>query len=118
MGTARKVGRGIGGTIKWIAIGGVALIVILVVIMIVSLGQAADESDKSSAQVGPQKYAQIKVGQTKAQVRNIIGGKPESVDETDIGGLSMECWYYGVLSSDSTYQFCFEGNRLSTKSRI
>lgn len=51
-------------------------------------------------------------------MQKIIGGEPESTSDMDVNGLSMECWYYGVLSSDGSYQFCFEGNRLSTKSKI
>lgn len=118
MGAAGKIGRGIGGTIKWIVLAGAALIVVLVTVMMVSLGSAVDESDDSSAAVGPAKYQQIELGMTQQQVRRIIGAEPQDQDETAVQGMTMSCWYYGILSAEGMYQFCFNNGRLETKSRI
>lgn len=116
--TAGKVGRGVGKTVKWAAIIGVLVIVVIVIVALVSLGGAADESERSSREVTPAEFTRIQTGATPEQVRAIIGAEPERTDETTIEGLTMNCWYYGILAQSGTYQFCFQNGRLSSKSRI
>lgn len=117
MAIAGKAARGVGKTIKWLLIVGALLIVIIIIAAVVGLGSAANDSDKSSSQVSRAKYAQAKTGMAKPQLRSLLG-KPERTDETQVNGLRMECWYYGVLSANGSYQFCFQNGKLSTKSRF
>lgn len=116
--TAGKVGRGIGKTLKWMLIVGALIVVLFIIIAIVALGSAADDSEQSSKEVTPAEYTAVKNGQTQAQVRAAIGAEPERTDETQVQDLTMECWYYGILAESGTYQFCFSNGKLSTKSRI
>lgn len=115
--TAGKVGRGIGKTIKWIVILGALLIIIVIVAVVIGLGSAANDSDDSSKEVSPAEYAAIKDGATLASVKARIGAEPESEDEVVVGNSTLKCIYYGILSSEGTYQFCFDNGRLSSKSR-
>jgi outer membrane protein assembly factor BamE (lipoprotein component of BamABCDE complex) len=111
-----KVFRALGKTIKWALILGALLVVAIVIAVAISLGNAASKSDKSSRQVSAAKFAQIKTGWSKTRLRALIG-KPESTDFQQVAGLRMECWYYGVLSSTRSYQFCFANGKLDAKSR-
>jgi outer membrane protein assembly factor BamE (lipoprotein component of BamABCDE complex) len=106
----------LGRTVKWALILGALVIVILVIVALVSLGNAGQKSEKSARQVSPAKYAAVKQGMRKSQVRAILG-RPESTDQTQVSGLTEECWYYGVLAASATYQFCFSNGRLDVKAR-
>jgi hypothetical protein len=117
-GAARKVGRGIGKTVKWLLIIGALIVVIVVIAIFISLGQAGSESEESSKEVSPAEYAAIQEGDTRASVERLIGAEPESENETVSGGQTLSCIYYGVLASEGTYQFCFEDGRLFSKSRM
>lgn len=109
--------RAVGQTVKWLLILGALLIVAIVVAVIVSLGTAADESEQSSAEVSQQEFQRVRAGMSKPEVRALLGADPESTDETSVEGFTLECWYYGILASGGTYQFCFDNGRLSSKSR-
>src|SRR5262245_54623245 len=111
-----RVIGGIGKTAKWLLIVGGLLVVIIVIAAAVGLSNASKKSDKSASQVGPARYAHVHLGMTGRQLRGMLG-KPQSTDSTTVSGSTMNCWYYGVLASSATYQFCFENGRLATKSR-
>lgn len=111
-----SVVRGTGKAIKWLLILGALLVVVVVIVIVVSLGSASDKSEQSSKQVGPTKFAQIHTGMKKPELRRLLG-KPESTDFQEVEGLRMECWYYGVLAESGSYQFCFQNDKLSSKSR-
>ena len=74
-----------------------------------------DKSEKSSAQVTKKKVKQVKLGDTKREVRALLG-KPENSDRMEVEGMKMDCWYYGVLAERS-WQFCFNNGKLESKNR-
>lgn len=74
-----------------------------------------EESERSSAKITPAKVKKIDMGDSKRRVRKILG-KPQSTDRQESEGLTMECWYYGVLAERS-WQFCFDNGKLSSKNR-
>ncbi len=117
MGTAGKVGRGIGKTIKWIFIAFGLLIIVIVIVAIVSLGNASNNSNASAAHVTAAKYAAIHTGMKIAEVEALIGAKPESTQTTSVAGSTIDCIYYGVISTKGTYQFCFTNGALDSKSK-
>lgn len=47
----------------------------------------------------------------------LIGAKSESTQTTSVSGSTMDCIYYGVISTKGTYQFCFNNGALESKSR-
>jgi hypothetical protein len=116
-GPIRKTGRAIGKTIKWTLILGGLLVVAVIVAAIVGVNHAVTKSNKSSHQVSPTKYAQIKVGMTPAQLRRLVG-KPEDTSSFSSTGITTVCWTYGVLAETATYSFCFDNGKLATKSRF
>jgi hypothetical protein len=117
MSTAGKVGRGIGKVMKWTIITFAFLIVVIVIIVIVAIGKAGSNSNSSASHVTAAKYATIHTGQTASQVEAVIGVAPESTDSNSVAGETLNCIYYGVLSTNGTYQFCFTNGKLTDKSR-
>jgi outer membrane protein assembly factor BamE (lipoprotein component of BamABCDE complex) len=98
--------RGLGKVVKWLLIIGALIIVIAIIAVVVGLGNAANESEESSEQVTPAKYAQVQNGDSQANVRSLLGD-PENTDTTNVKGLGQsDCWYYGVLAKQTT-QICF-----------
>jgi hypothetical protein len=79
-----------------------------------------DASDKSSAQVDPNAFAIMPIGVSESYVRSSFGS-PQSSDDTTVGGyggtLNSRCIYYGILSQNGSYQFCFDNGKLVSKSR-
>jgi hypothetical protein len=117
VGTAAKVGRGVGKTIKWTFIAFGLLIIVIVIVAIVSIGNAGNSSNASSAHVTAAKYAATHNGMTIAAVETLIGAKPESTQTSSVAGSTMDCIYYGVISTKGTYQFCFTNGALNSKSK-
>lgn len=113
--SARAVARGVGHTIKWIVISAFALIVIIVVVALVSLGKASSNADKQSSRVAAH-IQQVHLGASKAQVRAILG-KPDSTQRMVTSGLVDDTWYYGTLSAKGSWQFVFVNGRLTAKNR-
>lgn len=74
-----------------------------------------DKSEKSSKQVTRQKVKQVDIGDSKREVRKLLG-KPESTDHMESEGMRLDCWYYGVLAEKS-WQFCFNNGKLESKNR-
>jgi outer membrane protein assembly factor BamE (lipoprotein component of BamABCDE complex) len=74
-----------------------------------------DKSEQSSAKVTRKKARQIRLGDTKREVRNVLG-RPQKTDHMEFQGMRMDCWYYGVLAERS-WQFCFNNGRLESKNR-
>jgi outer membrane protein assembly factor BamE (lipoprotein component of BamABCDE complex) len=108
--------RGLGKALKWTLILGSLLIVVAVIAVMASLGSAANESEKSASQVTAATYAQIHNGQSKAEVRGVLGN-PENTDTTNVKGLgSNDCWYYGVLAKQTT-QICFQNGNVDYKAQ-
>ena len=108
------------------------LVVVLVVIVAPSLlGETAALRDKvpslvdergaskgrqSAAQVSAAEFAGVADGLTFAQLRGLVG-EPESKARTELEGIELECWYYGIVGESGAYQFCFRNGRLATKFR-
>jgi len=78
-------------------------------------GGPAAES-QSAAQISSGEFASIDAGVTPGRLRALVGD-PASRNATEVEGLEVECWYYGVAGSTGAYQLCFENGRLSTKVR-
>jgi hypothetical protein len=78
------------------------------------------KEDASSAQVDPTEFRSMPLGVSKDYVISQFG-KPESSDDQTVGGygstLNSSCIYYGVLSQNGSYQFCFDNGQLTAKSR-
>ena len=62
--------------------------------------------DSSTGGGGDDSFSQIEIGQSKDEVRSIVG-EPEA-SQTDLGG-SRECWYYGLTGEGHTVCFDEEG---------
>lgn len=109
--TAHSIGRGIGKTIKWTILSLGALIIVMIVAMMISLGSAANKSDQS-AKGAAAKMSHVHTGQTEGRVRNILG-KPESTQSDQAQGLGKtDYWYYGVLAQGG-YQLVFDNGHLT-----
>ena len=58
-------------------------------------------------------YDQIQAGMTTSQVTQALG-EPDKKSQ-DQGDGTGECWYYGA-SGGGTYEICFEGDTVASKS--
>jgi hypothetical protein len=92
-----------------------ALIVVVVAAAFFSLSNPGHKSERSSRKVSGAKFAQVRSGWTKGQLQNLFG-KPGLTRFQRIGGLPMECWFYGGdPAKHNPYQFCFSNGRLAHK---
>jgi len=108
--------RGLGKVVKWLLIVGVLILVIVILVALAGLGNAADESEKSSEQVTPARYAQIQDGDSQSDVRKVLGDA-EDTDTSKVQGLGKSvCWYYGVLAQRTT-QICFQSGKVDYKAQ-
>ena len=111
-GAAKGVAHGIGTLIKV----GVLVVIVIVVVAAIGLGKSASDSQKKSDAVTAN-IGMISMGMTKDQVISILG-TPEDQQhfESQFAGTqsTSDCIYYGSLSSTS-YQFCFDNGKLTSK---
>lgn len=112
-----KTFRFVGGTIKWLLILGVLVIVAVVIVAIVGLGKGVAHGDKTYARVTPL-MVHVHVGETRAQVRAQLG-KPDSTQSSQTAGEADVYWYYGVLSGKDAFgwQLVFTNGKLTAKNR-
>jgi hypothetical protein len=113
--------------VGWMTAGGIALIVLVVVLISLAANGVQHESDKHA--ITPAQYRQIRNGMTKSQVESVTGGvKPAtadeiSVDASDVGGsrnFGSNCRYYNRKGELLTlYQLCFDNDsgRLQSKAK-
>ena len=80
------------------------------------LGARAESALQGAAQLSPVEFAQLKLGTRQAALRARVG-EPESRTATEVEGLRLECWYYGIVGATGSYQFCFSNGALATKWR-
>ena len=66
-----------------------------------------------NSKVTRENYDMIRTGMTFDQVREIMG-KAKSVDETDVLGDTLICWYYETHSS--LIQIAFDNGKVFSKS--
>lgn len=111
-GAAKGVVHGIGTLIKV----GILIVVIVVVVAAIGLGKSATDSQKKSDAVTA-KIGQVSMGMSKDQVISILG-TPEDQQHFESQFMGQQstndCIYYGSLSSTS-YQFCFDNGKLTSK---
>jgi hypothetical protein len=114
--TAGKVARGIG---KWLLLVGALTIAFVVIVVIVVYVWAGSQNEVRyvGPEVQPAVFARIRQGDTEADVLRKIQDEPDSTDDTQVGDLTFECWYYGIPGEGGTYRFCFQNGRLASKSR-
>ena len=69
---------------------------------------------QSAAQLSRAEFVDVAKGMTRAKLRALVG-EPESTSSNKVENLEVECWYYGVVGTSGTYQFCFVDGRLRSK---
>ena len=69
---------------------------------------------QSAAQLSRAEFVEVAKGMTRAKLRALVG-EPESTSSNKVENLEVECWYYGVVGTSGTYQFCFVDGRLRSK---
>ena len=109
--------RVLGFGVKWTLMLGGLLILVAVIAGIVALVQASNSSNKAAGRITPRVYREVTLGETPVAVRKLLG-KPERTDTVTISGLTVNGWSYGMLSSGSTFRFCFSNGKLAFKSRF
>ena len=109
--------HGLGTVLKWLLIIGALIVVVVIIAAIVNLGNAANKSENSAAQVTPAKYAQIHSWPVAGRRPGHPREPEENTDTTKIQGLGhRDCWYYGVLANKTT-QICFQGDVVNYKAQ-
>ena len=78
---------------------------------------ARDASGQSRSQVSSVEFRDVRFGYTTARLRELVGA-PESNHQTNVEGLELECWYYGIVGGSGSYQFCFADGKLRSKFRF
>jgi hypothetical protein len=76
-----------------------------------------DANVQSGAQVSQYEFNAVAEGTTSARLRALVG-EPASRQSTEVEGIAVECWYYGVARATGAYQFCFQNGRLRLKARF
>lgn len=79
--------------------------------------QTGSQAGQSAAQISPSEFEQIETGVSLGGLRGLLG-EPASKGSTEVEGLRLECWYYGIAGATGAYQLCFENDRLATKLRF
>ena len=74
-------------------------------------------SGQSRSQVSSVEFRDVRFGYTTARLRELVGA-PESNHQTNVEGLELECWYYGIVGGSGSYQFCFADGKLRSKFRF
>lgn len=98
------------------ALAALACLALFAVLSAESSGcEEVEKSEKSSAQVTPEKIKQVKIGDTRREVRKLLG-KPEDTQRQESEFGVSDCWYYGVLAEKS-WQLCFDDGKLTSKNR-
>ena len=72
---------------------------------------------QSGAQISAAEFARLESGISFRELRALVGA-PESTSRTEIEGVELECWYYGIVGSSGAYQFCFADGKLRGKARF
>jgi hypothetical protein len=81
-----------------------------------ALGGAGGSAGQSAAQISSGEFSEVREGSTPSGLR-ALAGEPASKSSTEVEGVRLECWYYGVVGSSGAFQFCFANGKLSTKLR-
>jgi hypothetical protein len=79
-------------------------------------GGSRGSAGQSAAQISSGEFSGVRAGSTPSGLRALVG-EPASESSTEVEGVRLECWYYGVVGSSGAYQFCFANGKLSTKLR-
>lgn len=118
-------------TVLKVFLGAFAALIAVIVLMVVALGSAANQAvkqlnaEQAKHAIAPTTYSKIKIGATKAAVlRAVRPATPENTQEFESAGvlsatdIKSSCVYFNKQggSFGDIYQFCFDGNKLATKS--
>jgi hypothetical protein len=71
---------------------------------------------QSAAQLSTAEFAGLARGVTPGMLRGRVGA-PDHKGATQLEGIKIECWYYGVAEGKGAYQLCFVNGRLTSKLR-
>ena len=72
---------------------------------------------QSEAQISSAEFAQIKAGMSPRALRD-LAGEPAAEETTELEGLKLECFSYGIVGASGIYQFCFANSKLASKLRF
>lgn len=89
----------------------VGLIVLGIVITAINFGSAVQKSNTVSHRA-TQNMSLVHVGNSESQVRRSIGNPEDSQKFNSNAGVE-EYWYYGLLTTDKTYQLVFDDGVLT-----
>lgn len=78
---------------------------------------AAHDDEQGASQISAAEFLQVQRGIPSAELRALVG-EPEDVDEANVEGVELECWYYGVVGASGAFQFCFADDRLVSRFRF
>ena len=78
---------------------------------------AQDDGTQSASQISSGEFVQVDSAFTLARLR-ALAGEPASRSATEVEGVKLECWYYGVVDATGAYQFCFANGKLRSKLRF
>ena len=81
------------------------------------VGARAGIDEQGAAQISPAEFLQVRRGVSRDELRALVG-KPEDADSSEVEGVSLECWYYGVVGATGAFQFCFADDRLVSRFRV
>ncbi len=88
-----------------------------------SIGAAAGEKvgavteEQGASQISPAEFLHVKRGISREDLRALVGA-PEDEDSSKVEGVTLECWYYGVVGATGAFQFCFADDRLVSRFRF
>jgi hypothetical protein len=108
-GDPRHSGRG--RTIRW---GIAAALIIVVATSVVVATRTADRTSRHRREIAAANYARVKIGMSRAQVRHILGRRPQETGTTKAPGYFEECWAYDQVDGPR-YQVCFQRGEVSRK---
>ena len=78
--------------------------------------RGGDASGQSDAQVSAAEYVRVPRGITPIRLRELVG-QPEARSKSEVEGVRLECWTYGIVGASGAFQFCFANGKLSSRFR-
>ena len=81
------------------------------------VGPRAGIDDQGASQISPAEFLQVRRGVTRDELRALVG-KPEAAGSSDVEGVEIDCWYYGVVGATGAFQFCFADDSLVSRFRF
>ncbi len=104
----------------------VVLVVVLLVVLVLGgftllrertekvLRRDEPDTRQSAAQLSRDDARRVRLGMTEQQLRALVG-KADRITSAEVEGVTVDCWYYGVVGITGAYQICFANGRLRSK---